>query len=342
MEKLALCIKAVIVLLFGGSFAIGDIDFTVFDEELNKLGDQALYEKLRENPDLLNGQPTAIAFKTSKDGTVIDDLYSLKEATATLSATDLLKNQINANQTAIDGVWQQLALNDSLYTLPNADFNLLDLQRTALKEQLNNLLLQKEDLLNLAKDERLDAANELLSQNNLITAANELQVANEKITNDIYFGTYARGNYNLNTNQVALLQTIANQCPITGGRAVFAARSLYEAIEPTIYNDDAICQAVGISQKTTTNQAIIATEKYFSLMPNPSTGTITLVCNNTTDQETQAEIYNALGQQLAVVILPAYQTSITTNLSYLSTGVYFVQLKQNNTLLQTEKLTLIH
>ena len=133
--------------------------------------------------------------------------------------------------------------------------------------------------------------------------------------------------------------SIANQCPITGGRGVYAARSLYESIEPTTYDDEAICGAIGISQKSDMQDAI---EKYFAIAPNPTDGDISFVAKQTCEEATQVEIYNALGQQLAVVILPAYQTSITANLSYLGTGIYFVQIKQNNTLLQTDKLTLIH
>ena len=133
--------------------------------------------------------------------------------------------------------------------------------------------------------------------------------------------------------------SIANQCPITGGRGVYAARSLYESIEPTIYDDEAICTAIGVSQKSDMQYAI---EKYFAIAPNPTDGDISFVAKQTCEEATQVEIYNALGQQLAVVILPAYQTSITANLSYLGTGIYFVQIKQNNTLLQTDKLTLIH
>ena len=320
-------------------FATSEIDFTVFDEELNKLGDQALYEKLSENPDLLNGQPTAISFKTSKDGTVIDNLYSIKEASTTLSAQEVLKNQLTANQAAIDGVWQQLAINDSLYALPNADTNLLDIQRLALKTQLSTLFSQKENLLSLVNNERLDAANELLSQNNLIVAANELQVANEKITNDIYFDTYARGNYHLNSNQLALIQSIANQCPIVGGRAVYAARSLYETIEPTMYDDNAICQAVGISQKTNVQNA--ETNNSFIIMPNPASKTISLQFNGFNDSSSEVLVYNAIGQVVSHINIPANAQIITADVSNLSSGMYWCQLVANAQTMSVQKLVIV-
>ena len=133
--------------------------------------------------------------------------------------------------------------------------------------------------------------------------------------------------------------SIANQCPITGGRGVYAARSLYESIEPTIYDDEAICTAIGVSQKSDMQYAI---EKYFAIAPNPTDGDISFVAKQTCEEATQVEIYNALGQQLATTMLPAYESVTTISLTCLNIGIYFVQFKQNNVILQTEKLSIIH
>ncbi len=320
-------------------FATGEIDFVVLDEELNKLGDQALYEKLRENPDLLNGQPTAINFKTSKDGTVVDELYSIKTASQALTGEEMLKNQIYANQLAIEGVLQQLTISDSLYQLPNADINLLNLQRTALKEQLNILFSQKESLLQLAESDRLTLTDSLLNQNNLIMAANELQVANEKITNDLYFSTYARGNYDLNNSQVALLQSIANQCPIVGGRGVYAARSLYEAIEPTVYDDEAICMAIGISEKTTTQSTKISNN--FTIVPNPANNTVNFDYSGFEDRPTTIRIYNAMGQVVKEIAINTNTSVTMADISLLLSGVYWCQLMRQDHNIATQKLVII-
>ena len=300
---------------------------------------QALYEKLRENPELLNGQPTATNFKTSKDGTVVDGLYSVKEAQTALSGEEMLKNQLNANQAAIEGVLQQLAISDSLYQLPNADITLLDIQRIALKEQLNQLLTQKDDLYQLASESRITVTNQLSNQNNLITAANELQVANEKITNDLYFSTYARGNYDLNSSQVALLQSIANQCPIVGGRGVYAARSLYEAIEPTVYDDDAICEAIGISQKTTTQSTEISNN--FTIVPNPANNTVNFDYSGFEDRPTTIRIYNAMGQVIKEIAINTNTSVTTADISLLLSGVYWCQLMRQDHNIATQKLVII-
>ena len=42
-------------------------------------------------------------------------------------------------------------------------------------------------------------------------------------------------------------QAIAAQCPLSGGDAVYAARSLYASIENVVYDDPEICWAQAIS-----------------------------------------------------------------------------------------------
>ena len=125
---------------------------------------------------------------------------------------------------------------------------------------------------------------------------------------------------------------------IVGGQAVYAARSLYETIEPTMYNDDTICGAIGISQKTETQNA--ATNSSFSIMPNPSNGMVSFVLNKA--QDATILIYDALGKQVAQLSITKDATSTTANLQYLPTGIYFVKLQQADAILQTQKLTLIH
>ena len=135
-------------------------------------------------------------------------------------------------------------------------------------------------------------------------------------------------------------QTIANQCPITGGQGVYVARSLYETIEPTIYDDESVCQAIGISAKTDMQNTTNSTS--FAIVPNPTNGVVTLSLSNITEQNAVAVVYDALGQQVAQITIARGITEVTANLQYLSTGIYFVQLQQEGAIPQTQKLTLIH
>ena len=135
-------------------------------------------------------------------------------------------------------------------------------------------------------------------------------------------------------------QTIANQCPITGGQGVYVARSLYETIEPTIYDDESVCQAIGISAKTDMQSTTNSTN--FTIVPNPASNTINLTFSQNCYTPSFVLVYNALGQQVAQITIVKGATEVTANLQYLSTGIYFVQLQQEGAIPQTQKLTLIH
>lgn len=130
--------------------------------------------------------------------------------------------------------------------------------------------------------------------------------------------------------------SIANQCPIVGGRGVYAARSLYESIEPTIYDDETICQAIGISQKA--EEPICATD--FDIVPNPSKGIVSFVLNK--PQDATILIYDALGRQVAQYKLNNESSITTFDLSYLASGIYFIQLQSQQNNSQIQKLSLIH
>ena len=298
---------------------------------------QALYEKLRENPDLLNGQPIAVNFKNNIDATPTADFYEVKkEMEEQLSGSDVLKILINDNQTAIDLVMQQLAINDSLHRVATANWTVLEAERAELKTQLYSLLAAKENLLALLTDERNMVAEQIKQQNEIIAAAAETRLLNEKIINSIYLSTAARGDFDFDVESLQQISDIANQCPITGGQAVYVARSLYETIEPTIYDDEAICQAIGISQKT--EEPICATD--FDIVPNPSKGIVSFVLNK--PQDATILIYDALGRQVAQYKLNNESSITTFDLSYLASGIYFIQLQNQQNNSQIQKLSLIH
>ncbi len=131
--------------------------------------------------------------------------------------------------------------------------------------------------------------------------------------------------------------SIANQCPITGGQAVYVARGLYETIEPTIYDDEAICQAIGISQKTEAQDA--ETNGSFTIMPNPATNTIALVHNFRNYEHAEAVLYDVTGRVVQQKTLT--NTSTELDVRSLITGVYWCQLIVNNQTVTAQKIVII-
>ena len=62
----------------------------------------------------------------------------------------------------------------------------------------------------------------------------------------------------------------ANQCPISGGNAVFSARAMLYLVFPNLkYNDRDICNSVGIAYKQS-NPSVIKKELFVKVYPNPT------------------------------------------------------------------------
>ena len=126
---------------------------------------------------------------------------------------------------------------------------------------------------------------------------------------------------------------------IVGGQAVYAARSLYETIEPTMYNDDAICGAIGISQKINAPNA--ETNNSFAIMPNPASKTISLQFNGYNDSSSEVLVYNTIGQVVSRINVPANAQIITADVSNLSSGMYWCQLVANAQTMSVQKLVIV-
>src|SRR5690606_31880998 len=64
---------------------------------------------------------------------------------------------------------------------------------------------------------------------------------NQKRVNDIFLATIALDSFELSTSHIAALDSIAWQCPWSGGDAVFQARGMLSIVRDTVYNDSLLC-----------------------------------------------------------------------------------------------------
>ena len=113
----------------------------------------------------------------------------------------------------------------------------------------------------------------LIAQNNAI-AVTDIWEQNEKAVNHIFLNTIAKG-IPLNTTQVALLKAIAVQCPLTGGSAVFRARSLLVSAGDYDFGDDEVnCQSIGQRNSIDESELLSNENGLIKLYPNPTTGMV--------------------------------------------------------------------
>ena len=107
--------------------------------------------------------------------------------------------------------------------------------------------------------------NALYGNSNL--PSTEAYEHNQSVINEIYLSTVAQGVMTFDNSQLNDIIDIMEQCPYTGGPAVYTARSLYSMVDNTInWNDEAICATSGVLPRHR------KPETGFAVYPNPSTG----------------------------------------------------------------------
>ncbi len=195
--------------------------------------------------------------------------------------------------------------------------------------------------------------NATKSLNNSITPENNSEY-NQKIVNEIYSSTWAREIYEFTTSQYNQLFDIANQNPISGGIAVYAARVMLD-----IDIDDEIS-----SQGARIGKNILDTKEDLSsnlaeklvLYPNPATDFVTLSNMSGNELNGRIEIANSLGSivynskievfdQFGILILKKNFSvdlkNIVVDLSNEVSGIYSLRVNTTNQKSLNCKLILI-
>nr|MBK9652140.1 T9SS type A sorting domain-containing protein [Bacteroidota bacterium] len=132
----------------------------------------------------------------------------------------------------------------------------------------------------------------------------------------------------------------ANQCPISGGTAVFKARAMLYLVLPNLkYDDRDICNRVGIEYRkgeTTLPQI----HPQIKVYPNPADDKLTIDYRIDEDCNLTLEVYSALGKQEIKISLSAKSQTITIPTSQYSQGIYLYRLLCNGNAIETGKFNI--
>ena len=242
----------------------------------------------------------------------------------------------------------QLQISDLLLRITRIDSLLNDtswtyVQRQSLYAQKDTLLVQAQnfialygDLNDRLLDDRTTAGNTLLNQYASLSAPSVFE-QNEKAVADIYLQTFARDRHDLSATRIQTLESVAFQCPIAGGDAVFLAREMLAAIDTTVrlYDDAALCQN---AQKLSGNQYLASAIGGFQLSPNPASGLLHLQYELGTSGRYQFHLTNLLGQNCLTVALKSGRQQESLVMSSLPEGVYFWHILKEAYVIQQGKL----
>ena len=284
--------------------------------EVHKWDVRTLYTKLKENPNLALNNVVLEQFRDSLDATFIADFYLIakkeKEAKGENNTLLLLK------QTAI-------AL-DSLQTVLRAVTDSLEKANLTAAFAAKQVEYQQYELQNSNwRDTKIQEAKHV----NQTLQPTELHSINEKIVNEIYFNTIAVGVQDIDARSLSELQSIAVQCPILGGAAVYRARDLVYKYNRVIYNDHDICTTQGISfrvVKPKGEKGKVDTDLVFSIFPNPSTTFTVLKSNHTIDNDLPITISDTYGRLVSTNIFYKNTAQTVLNTETWVAGIYYCKI----------------
>jgi len=162
-----------------------------------------------------------------------------------------------------------------------------------------------------------------------LTPAVNHKTVNTIVLNFLLSDTLANGN-------LTTLESIAEQCPLEGGDAVYEARAIVSYYTGADFNDAELCEEAQERQQqpdiTSKPNAAIPVLLY----PNPTTGQI--FWSGTGDQVVVLRVFNTIGQ----IQLEQTASGNNVDLSRLPDGLYTLQIfTADYTLLATQKIQIV-
>jgi Calcineurin-like phosphoesterase/Purple acid Phosphatase, N-terminal domain/Secretion system C-terminal sorting domain/Periplasmic copper-binding protein (NosD) len=288
---------------------------------------QHLYAKLMRHPGLLGLNTTVGNFFSAANNGNIGDFYDIRQG---LTA---------AYQAGISGtnywtLWQSLEdksnqINDLWIQWQNAP----PTQQPAIEAQIASVEAAYAadanaftNLENQLEPIRIQAIDALIQNNNAI-AVSEVYETNERDINGVFLNTVAKGIYALSSPQMATVDAVAAQCPLSGGSSVYIARGLQALYDEREYNDEQLCDP-GLRRL---GQAMESFEKSdeVTLYPNPVNGVVHVQFPQILEEDRYFILYDLAGNELHRQYLKAGAVEYEVSVENIPGGLYFFKISHN-------------
>jgi hypothetical protein len=175
--------------------------------------------------------------------------------------------------------------------------------------------------------------------NSLIIPQNQIE-QNHKDVNTVLLNTYGSGIDSGTSNQISSLQSIATQCPVLGGTAVFKARTLLNALLNTsiLYTDS--CAGGSPGHRKTEKPIANASMQTVMVYPNPASTLLSVQIQLQPGETVIICLYNNLGEEVKCEVL---KTNLSTvSITNLAEGIYYYRVIDNNgNLIKSDKIMVI-
>lgn len=211
----------------------------------------------------------------------------------------------------------------NLNGISTASFDSLKLARYQIVQNTSQLLNQNNADLALVKTAKENRSDVLNADNSAINSS-KIYEDNEKQINEAYLQMIYKDNLELLPNFSSQILSIASQCPLSGGPAVYKARTLAALIDPELrYDDQLACSQAGVTWRMIKPRS----ESAMSVYPNPAKNNATVKYQISNDG--LLIISNKIGEIVKEVTLSRETQSAVIDLTYFNNGIYTCRLILN-------------
>ena len=211
----------------------------------------------------------------------------------------------------------------------------LKLARYNIVQNTSQLLNQNNADLALVKTAK-ENRSDVLNVDNAMINSSKIYEQNEKQINEAYLQMIYKDHLELLPNFSSQILSIASQCPLSGGPAVYKARTLAALIDPDLrYDDQLACAQSGVSWRISQHKS----ESSINIYPNPAKDNATIEYNISTDA--QLLIYNKVGEIIRFENVSKDSQSLVIDLANYKNGIYTCRLIQEGKV-EVAQLIVIH
>ena len=314
-----------------------------FEGEFNETSNWNSGRYLLNSSELLQGQNEEIdLFYAENQNSALqlyNDFQANLESLFELNAD--LKDQIQILQNDISLILEQI--NDINFEIIQASTETEKLALINEKNQREFLLKDQYSLLRNLREEIkngiISSAQDLKSLNFNLPTPN-VAATNEKTINNAVLSSIIDPSFLQKVKVLSRIYNIANQCPASGGLAVYKARSLFDYITPGIqneYTETDNCYQPSENRISLFEDSInIQENTSIEIYPNPNTGTFTVLIEEGIDNGVLT-ITNMLGERILNYNINTDMKQLDLNINQ-NPGLYFVTIENNGEIIKNIKL----
>lgn len=181
--------------------------------------------------------------------------------------------------------------------------------------------------------------NEIAAANAQVLST-DLPMENESVVIDKILLYEETGETAIIENYSTLL-AIAQQCPYSGGNAVFTARGMLDMIDPNLsYDDDGVCLQQGIYRLAGKEKETILPD--VQLIPNPANETVKIVLHNAKEGICTVRLHNFVGEVVYDNSFNCIDSEHAINIAHFASGLYNATVQVQDKVYKNLKLVIVH